>query len=110
MARKRRQVSTASPPTVITGWKWRTLPVWMALTGGFVVGWYIAAIGAGFPYQSFSWPIVVLYIGLAGFSFGLSRIVNRGAAAWVQRRKLAKERKAEPEKRILSAPDMRKPR
>lgn len=97
------------PKTVIQNapsWKWRTLPVWMALTGGFILGWYVAAFGAQFGVDQ--WAVIVLYVVLAGSSFGLSRIISRYTALRMMKRKLAKERGAAPEKRILSAPEARR--
>lgn len=82
-------------------WQWRTLPVWIALTGGAVIGWYIAAIGAGFDYDS--WAFYVLLGLLFLFSMGLSRIVNRYTAIWV-----AKRRSRGQEKRILKDPSSRR--
>lgn len=82
-------------------WKWRTLPVWLALTGGIAVGWYIAAIGAEFHVDN--WAFYVLLAVIAGFSFGLSRIVSYYTARWVARRRARTQ-----EKRILKDPGSRR--
>lgn len=88
MARKRRsrrpdpRLSRMLPAE--PGWRWRTLPVWLALTGGFVAGWYVAAIGGA---TSGGWSYVVLLIALAGFSLGLSRLVR-----WLVERRIVRRR------------------
>ncbi len=72
-------------------WKWRTMPVWLALTGGFVLGWWVAAVGgpAGISYLI---QVAVLVV----FALGLSRISNRWAARWWARRRLNRSRAASP--------------
>ncbi len=82
-------------------WHWRTLPVWLALTGGIVIGWYIAAVGANWRLDR--WSVIALYVVLSLFSFGLSRIISRYTAIWVARR-----RARTSEKRILSSPETRR--
>lgn len=84
-------------------WRWRTLPVWLALTGGFTIGWYVAAIGA--EWRLATWALIAMYVVLSLFSFGLSRIISRFTAIWVARRRRGKD-----EKRILSSPETRRPR
>jgi hypothetical protein len=88
----------SQPPPV---WKWRTLPVWLALTGGIAIGWYIAAIGANFRVGDGSF--YVLLVVIAGFSFGLSRIVAYYTTRWVARRRARSQ-----EKRILKEPGSRR--
>jgi hypothetical protein len=56
-------------------WRWRTLPVWVALTGGFVLGWYVAAIAS--PIQPEQWSYLISLAVLAGFWFGVSRMLVR---------------------------------
>ncbi len=101
VARNRRrrpgQRDLLTPPS----WRWRTLPVWLALTGGITIGWYIAAAGANFVYEA--WSFYTLIVVIALFSFGLSRVVNRYTAIWVARRRAAKQ-----EKRILKDPTSRR--
>jgi hypothetical protein len=77
------------------------LPVWIALTGGVAVGWYIAAAGAEFRIAN--WAFYVLLVFIALFSFGLSRIVNRYVMIW-----MAKRRARSQEKRILKDPTSRR--
>lgn len=91
MARKRRvkrpdsrQVRTLQE---WSGWRWRTLPVWLAITGGFVLGWWVAAVG-GPDGGSYLIQVAVL----AAFALGLSRISNRWAARWMARRRLNRSR------------------
>lgn len=99
--RRRRRVEPKSGTTLREppNWKWSTLPVYIALTGGFVIGWYVAAAGALFRLQP--WAQWVLFGGLALFSFGLSRVVSYYVALWMARRKAKSERQG---KRILSDP------
>ena len=82
-------------------WRWRTLPVWIALTGGVAAGWYIAAMGADFRIANWSFYVLLVFIAL--FSFGLSRIVNRYVMIW-----MAKRRARGQEKRILKDPTSRR--
>ena len=104
MARKRRRIDPRSP-LAQSGpvWRWRTLPVWLALTGGFVLGWYVAAIGTG--WNPDRWSYFTLLAVLAGLSFGLSRILSRYTALWIARRRTAQAKK---EERILSSPTTRR--
>ena len=105
MARKRRRrVDPRNPlaqPAPV--WRWRTLPVWLALTGGFVLGWYVAALGTG--WNPDRWSYFTLLAVLAGFSFGLSRIMSRYTARWIARRRAARDKK---EERILRSPTTRR--
>jgi hypothetical protein len=84
-------------------WRWRTLPVWIALTGGMVAGWYIGTAGSRTPFEYETWSFVVLIGLLFLFSMGLSRVVNRYAMIWV-----AKRRRRGQEKRILKDPSARR--
>jgi len=102
MARSRRRTAPRDPLTQATpNWKWRTLPVWLALTGGVVIGWYIAAVGAGFKVEN--WAFYILLVFVAAFSFGLSRIVSWFTGRWVARR-----RAKSADKRILKDPASRR--
>lgn len=88
MARKRRPNRPDSRRVrapVIRTWRWRTLPVWLALTGGFVAGWYVSALGVG--RQPDSWSYFVLLAVLGGFSVGLSQITRYLMERWMVRRK-----------------------
>ena len=105
MARKRRRQRPdprlARMMPADPGWRWRTLPVWLALTGGFIIGWYVAAFGSdSFPT---GWSYWVHFIVLTGFSLGLSRIVRWRTERWVARRRareaLSEPRDARPTKR-----------
>jgi hypothetical protein len=100
MARKRRarrpdprlaRMMPAEP-----GWKWRSLPVWIALTGGFVLGWYVNMLGVG--QQADGIPFYIFFVVLFGFSLGLSRVVRWRTERWVAARRaratLAEERPA----------------
>jgi hypothetical protein len=102
MARSRRRRYSPRDPASIPQptWRWRTLPVWIALTGGFTAGWYVAALGAQFRVDS--WAFYVLLAFVAMFSFGLSRIINRYTVIWI-----AKRRASRQEKRILKDPTRR---
>jgi len=102
--RRRRPETRNSLAQGTPDWRWRTLPVWLGVTGGFVAGWYVAAFGAGWKFDSMA-PVVVLWVVLAGFSFGLSRVISRYTAIWV-----AKRRGAKSEKRILAEPVTSTPR
>ena len=75
--------------------------MWIALTGGSSIGWYIAAAGAQFRFDD--WAFYVLLVVIALFSFGLSRIVNRYTMIWVARRRAKGQ-----EKRILKDPSSRR--
>ena len=105
MTRRRgRRFDPRNPLTQdVPRWQWRTLPVWLALTGGFIAGWYVAAIGA--QWRLNNWTVIALYVVLALFSFGLSRIITRVTAIWVARRRAARDRDG---KRILSEPTTRR--
>jgi hypothetical protein len=99
---RRRRINPRDPLTQPQPeWNWRTLPVWIALTGGMAAGWYIAAAGAEFRVED--WSFYVLLVIIALFSFGLSRIVNRYTMAWVARRRARSQ-----EKRILKDPTSRR--
>lgn len=91
-----RGAAIPAPPT----WRWRTLPVWLALTGGLVAGWYIAAAGSRVSIDR--WSYIVVLVVMAGFSAGLSRVVSRYTAIWMMRRR------QRGEKRILSDPSSRR--
>jgi hypothetical protein len=101
MSRNRPRRPGQKDPLQPPEWRWRTLPVWIALTGGMVAGWYIAAAGA--PSPSTGWSFFVLIALLFLFSLGLSRIVNRYTTIWI-----AKRRKRSQEKRILKDPASRR--
>jgi antibiotic biosynthesis monooxygenase (ABM) superfamily enzyme len=94
-AQRRRAARDVRPQT--PQWRWVTLPVWLALTGGMIAGWYLGTAGSGWNYEP--WSFWALLIVLFLFSFGLSRIVSRLMAGWV-----AKRRSARQEKRILKDP------
>jgi hypothetical protein len=99
---RRRRTNPRDPlPQPQSEWRWQTLPVWIALTGGVAVGWYIAALGAEFRIANWSFYVLLVFIAL--FSFGLSRIVNRYVMAWT-----AKRRARGQEKRILKDPTSRR--
>lgn len=96
MARKRRRkpvdprIARLMPER--PDWRWRTLPVWLALTGGFIIGWYTFLIGSGaYPGRG---AYILLYVVLAAFAFGLSRIVRWLTERWIVRRRL--QRRVEP--------------
>lgn len=75
MARKRRRRQNVDQAlaalTSRPDWRWRTLPVWVALTGGFVLGWFVGVAWAG----DISYYIWVFVLG--GFWFGIARIIGR---------------------------------
>jgi hypothetical protein len=96
--RRRRRIDSRDPAQGLPVWRWRTLPVYLALTGGFVVGWYVAAFSGGLTFDNFG-QILPVWIVLMAFSLGLSRVVARYTAIWA-----AKRRAAKSEKRILSNP------
>lgn len=73
-AKRTRRIAQKSSPSLPT-YRWRTLPVWMALTGGFVVGWYVCAIGVG-KIPSGSWAYWVMFLATTAFAFGLSRLTT----------------------------------
>jgi hypothetical protein len=66
-------------------WRWRTLPVWLAFTGGFIVAWYVYLIGSGGANPGLV-ANVLFYLALIGFSVGLSRITSRLVVRWRLRR------------------------
>ena len=101
VARNRRRRPGQREPLAPPSWKWRTLPVWLALWGGMSIGWYIAAIGSS--YQVEPWAYYVLLGIIALFSLGLSVVVNRYTYTWV-----AKRRASRQEKRILKDPASRR--
>ena len=104
--RPRRRSDPRNPLNqIMPTWRWRTLPVWVALTGGFVLGWYVAAVGARFAVDL--WATWMLWIGLACLSFGLSRIMSRYTTRWMLHRRASRERKQD---RILSEPPTRRSR
>lgn len=98
--RRKRTAARGTSLPELPAWRWRTLPVWLALTGGFVLGWYVAAAGARISVET--WAYITVLIVMAGFSAGLSRVVSRATALWVMRRK------QRAEKRILSDPSSRR--
>ena len=88
MARKRRPKRPDSrqlQAAVTPHWRWRTLPVWLALTGGFVAGWYVAAFGAGRHPGGTAY--IILVIALVGFAIGLSQITSWLTRRWMLRRR-----------------------
>jgi hypothetical protein len=96
--RRRRRASPRDPLSQpAPEWHWRTLPVWLALTGGVTIGWYIAAVGAEFRIADWAFWVLLAFVGL--FSFGLSRVISRYTAIWA-----AKRRARSKEKRILKDP------
>src|SRR3954470_21863758 len=74
--RRRRRVDPRDPAQQgLPVWRWRTLPVWLAVTGSFVVGWYVAAFSVGWRgFDNFG-QILVPWLVLMAFSLGLSRVV-----------------------------------
>ena len=103
MARKRRarrpdprQVRTMMPEN--PGWRWRTLPVWLALTGGFILGFYVCLFATRVDPETWGW--VALYVAVGGFSLGLSRLVRWLTERWVARRRA----KAAAAERASTAP------
>lgn len=105
MTQRRRQRSDPRAPATKTPpvWRWRTLPVWMALTGGFCAGWYVAAFGADSVTNEKTWSWVSLYVVLALSSFGLSRVMTRYTTGFMLRRRA----RGPEEKRILPNPAAR---
>lgn len=90
MARKRRERNrglTPRPGAVPSKpvWKWRTVPVLLAVTGGFTLGWYVAAIGAGQTPGGGAY--IILLVVMLGFALGLSRITSYWTAVWIARRR-----------------------
>jgi hypothetical protein len=88
MSRKRRKRVDPRQARMLPaqpGWRWRTLPVWLALTGGFTIGWYVAAFGSG-RYPD-NWSYFVQLAVLSGFALGLSRIMRWLTERWILRRR-----------------------
>ena len=75
------------------GWRWRTLPVWVALTGGFSLGFEIASLGVGL--EPSGWSRLIGYAGLLAFGIALSRLWSWYVSRWVMRRQ-ARTAKAAP--------------
>lgn len=112
MARRRRQkrpdprqarMMPANP-----GWRWTTLPVWLALTGGFIAGWYVAALGAldaGDVWPG-GWSYIVQLVVLIGFSLGLSRLMRWLTERWLARRRIKAAAAATQEARPHKRPQM----
>ena len=90
MPRKRRKRTEQRPIPGRPQWRWRTLPVWLALTGGFTIGWYVAAAGAGTDHWPGGWSYYVQLAVVLAFSFGLSRVFSYLVAMRVQRRRAPK--------------------
>lgn len=105
MTQRRRQRSDPRAPATKTPpvWRWRTLPVWMALTGGFCAGWYVGAFGGNSLTNQKFWSLAILYVVLALSSFGLSRIMTRYTTGFMLRRRA----RGTEEKRILPNPGAR---
>lgn len=92
MSRKRRAKRPESHARGVPanpGWKWLTLPVWLALTGGFILGWYVNAVGTGVVAPTWSAPSIIFYVALLGFSVGLSQI----SGWWFARRRMERRAK-----------------
>lgn len=90
MARKRRERNRGITPRPGTmpanpGWRWRSVPVVVALCGGFVAGWYVAAIGA--PAAPGQIATIVMYVFLFGFALSLSRVTRYWTERWMSRRR-----------------------
>jgi len=90
MARKRRShgpggAHPAMPAPSNPNWKWRTTPVAIALTGGFVAGWQVALIGAGKDPGMIAW--IIFYVFMFGFALSLSRITRWLTERWILRRR-----------------------
>lgn len=90
MARKQRPTPLSDPRAARLlpanpGWRWRTLPVWLTLTGGFLIGYYIASLGAGV--RPDRWAYFIQLAVLLGFAAGLSRITRWLTERFVVRRR-----------------------
>lgn len=76
MSRKRRRKRAVDHGltnlTTRPEWRWRTLPVWVALAGGFVIGWFVGTAWFG---EDISYYVWVAAFG--GFWFGISRMIGR---------------------------------
>jgi hypothetical protein len=71
------------------GWKWRTLPVYLALTGGFLIGYRVASYGAGITPGG--WAFWTDFAVLIAFGLGLARISRWLTERWVVRRRLQRQ-------------------
>jgi hypothetical protein len=78
------------------GWKWRTLPVYLAITGGFLLGYRIASFGAGVSPDR--WAFAIDTAVLIAFGLGLARISRWLTERWVVRRRI--------QRRLEEAPDV----
>ncbi len=106
MPRKRRPKSAAGaaagrrfePSGNLPSWRWATLPVWLALTGGFILGYYALLIDSGVAPGTGA--TILFYAALIGFSLGLSRITSVLIVRWRTRRaRAAAEAQAHPSDR-----------
>lgn len=101
MARKRRSGRPdprhARPATPGPRWQWRTAPVWLALTGGFILGWYTYLFGARTTPNTTA--LIVFYVVMFGFTLGLSRVTSRLMERWLVRRRAAGRERAEAQAR-----------
>ncbi len=111
MARKRRskrpdprEMRRGRPVPMNPGWRWRTLPVFLALTGGFLAGWYVASWGTGVMPAPWSWAYITQFVVLIGFSFGLSRITSWLMARWMVSRRAKAARQAAPSRPSKGSP------
>jgi hypothetical protein len=77
-------------------WRWRTLPVLMAFTGGIVFAWYVFLISSGVePGTLATW---VFYVALFGFAIGLSQMTTKMMARrqWMKRARAAQAQERPP--------------
>ncbi len=60
-------------------WRWRTFPVYFALTGGMFLGVYLGILASTIRYDNGNETptTVVLIISALAFGFGLSRMTSR---------------------------------
>ena len=59
-------------------WRWKTLPVYFALTGGLFVGLYLGIAVGFFANEGNETPMTaVLIIAALAFGFALSRVTSR---------------------------------
>lgn len=90
MSRKRRSGRSVRRPDPVLEhapvWRWRTAPVLMAFSGGFLICWFLYLFDTGAtpgPFTSLLyWAMIVT------FSFAASRISSQLVRRWVLKRQL----------------------
>lgn len=101
MSRKRRSGRNSRPlasPAQPPAWRWRTAPVFMAFSGGFLVCWFLYLFDTGITPGPFT--SLLYWVMIVTFSFSASRISSQLVRQWMLRRTQRAEHKRAREQLI----------